>query len=319
MSFFKDNKPRSEGNGLPVSADLLKKVKLLELRTRVQVRDVFGGKYQSIFKGHGMDFSEVREYIPGDDIRTIDWNVSARMDEPYVKIYREERELTILLMVDVSGSENFGTQISKQDSRWEEKNKRLIKREIAAELTALFALCALAYNDKVGLLLFSDQIEHFVAPKKGRSHVLRLIRDVLAFKPQSRGTSISSALEYALHALRKRAVVFLISDFIDRGYESVFRVASRKHDIVALEMFDPRERRLPSVGLIPLRDRETGNGHWVNTSVWTRKAFEDEARKWSEQRQAFFKKNSIDHVELPIDQPYFPPLVRFFRNREKRR
>ncbi len=312
-------KDKDEGKKT-VSSDLLKKVKLLELRTRVQVRDVFGGKYQSIFKGQGMDFAEVREYIPGDDIRSIDWNVSARMDSPYVKIFREERELTILLMVDVSGSGNFGTQVSAADSKWQDKDLALVKREVAAELTALLALCALTNNDKVGLLLFSDTVEHFVAPKKGRKHILRLIRDVLAFEPQSKGTSISTAMEYALHALRKRAVVFMMSDFLDRGYENVVKVASRKHDVVALELFDPREREIPSVGMIPMRDNETGTIRWVNTSsAAVRKSFSDEARGWEAERRTFFKSISVDRVELPIDQPYFPPLVKFFRTRERRR
>lgn len=290
-----------------ISSDLLKKVKMLELRTRMQVRDVFGGQYHSIFKGQGMDFSEVREYFPGDDVRDIDWNVSARMDSPYVKVYREERELTVLLMVDVSGSGDFGTQQS-------------LKREMAAELTALFALCALTNNDKVGLVLFTDQVEHFVAPKKGRRHVLRLIRDVLAFRPDFPKTSISSAIEYSLHAIRKRSVIFLISDFMDSGYENVLRVASRKHDMVTIDLYDPRERDLPAVGMLPVRDMETGEIVWLNTS--SRKVRELYAKRMRievERRISFFRQISIDRIALPTDRPYFMELLKFFRTREKRK
>jgi len=271
------------------------------------VRDVFGGRYQSIFKGQGMDFSEVREYFPGDDVRNIDWNVSARMGEPYVKVYREERELTVLLLVDLSGSGEFGTQTS-------------LKREVAAELTALFALCALTNNDKVGLILFTDHVEHFVAPKKGRRHVLRLIRDVLAYKPESRGTSVSSALKYALHAMRKKSVLFLMSDFMDSGYENVLRVASRKHDLVALELYDPRERELPSVGLVPLKDAETGDVRLIDTSsASVRRKFKYQAAVLDNERDTYFKQISVDRIELPIDKPYFMELIKFFRTRDKRR
>ena len=308
MTSIKGNKnTEEERSSSPISSELLKKVRLLELRTRLQVRDVFGGRYQSIFKGQGMDFDEVREYFPGDDVRSIDWNVSARMDSPYVKIYREERELTVLLVVDVSASGEFGTHSS-------------LKREIAAEMTALFALCALTNNDKVGLILFTDQIEHFVAPKKGRRHVLRMIRDVLAFKPVTKGTSVSVAMKFALHAMRKRAVVFLMSDFMDADYQSVLRVASRKHDLVALELYDPRERDLPNVGLVPLRDKETGDVVWTDTaSPSIRKKYTEEIARQTRDRDMFFKQISVDRIELPMDNPYFMELVKFFRNREKRR
>ena len=291
----------------PISPELLRKVRLLELRTRLQVHDMFGGQYHSVFKGQGMDFAEVRQYFPGDDVRNIDWNVSARMGHPFVKVYKEERELTVMLLVDVSASNEYGTVTS-------------LKREVAAELTALFALCALTNNDKVGLLLFTDQIEHFVAPKKGRRHVLRLIRDVLVFKPKSRGTAINTAVEYALHAMRKRSVVFLISDFVDKGYEKAVRVAGRKHDLIAIELYDPREREIPPVGLVPLRDPETDRIIWVDTSSKAfRKNFAAETKRRADVRNAFFKSISIDRIELPIDQPYFSPLIKFFRARVRRR
>lgn len=303
----RESAPAEGKDAPPVSRELLRKVRLLELRTRLQVRDVFSGRYHSVFKGQGMDFDEVREYIPGDDIRNIDWNVSARMSHPYVKIYREERELTLMLLVDLSASGEFGTVNS-------------LKREVAAELTALLALCAMTNNDKVGLLLFTDNVEHFVAPKKGHRHVLRLIRDVLAFKPRSRGTSIGGALEYTLHALRKRSVVFLISDFLGDDYERVIRVAGKKHDLVAMELFDPRERELVNTGLTPLRDPETGEIIWVDTSSASfRKAFYNEHYKQVKSREAFFNQVSIDRISLPIDQPYIMELIKFFRMRERRK
>lgn len=290
-----------------VSKDLLKKVRLLELRTRLQVRDVFGGRYHSIFKGQGMDFAEVREYIPGDDVRNIDWNVSARMDSPYIKVYKEERELTVLLLVDLSASSDYGTRLSK-------------KREVAAELTALLALCALSNNDKVGLLLFTDRVEHFVGPKKGRRHVLRLIRDVLAFNPESRGTSVGTALQYALHAMRKRSVIFLMSDYMSDDYQSSVKVTGQKHDLVAIELYDRRERELPKAGLIPLRDSETGEVSWFDSSAKEmRERFRAEALKQQFDRKQFFKQSGIDRIELPINQPYFMELVKFFRTRQKRR
>jgi len=253
-----------------------------------------------------MDFAEVREYTPGDDIRTIDWNVSARFGHPYVKLFREERELTVMLLVDISGSTDFGTRTT-------------LKREMAAELAALLALSALTNNDKVGLLLFSDRIEHFVAPRKGRQHVLRLIRDVLAFKPASTGTSISGAVEYALHALRKRSVLFLISDFEGDDDRRAVRVAARKHDLIALELFDPRERRLTDVGYALVVDPETGHAGWFDTgSKSIREKFEAICNAQVEERRAFFRANRIDRIELPVDQPYLMELAKFFRARERR-
>jgi uncharacterized protein (DUF58 family) len=291
----------------PISRELLRKVKLLELRTRLQVHDLFSGRYQSVFRGQGMDFSEVREYFPGDDVRSIDWNVSARMGHPYVKIYREERELTVMLLVDVSASHDFGTVQS-------------LKREVAAELTALLALCALTNNDKVGLLLFSDRVEHFVAPKKGRRHVLRLIRDVLAFQPVSKGTSISTAIEYALHALTKKSVLFLVSDFSDDGYQKPVKIAGRKHDLIAVELYDPRERIAIPAGFIPAYDPEGDRIYWTDTSskAW-RTRYEKEAMRQAAERETFFKSSSIDRIELSTDKPYLNELIKFFRLRERRR
>lgn len=297
----------SPSNAIPISRELLRKVKLLELRTRLQVRDVFAGRYHSVFKGQGMDFSEVREYTPGDDIRFIDWNVSARMGHPFVKIYREERELNIMLLVDISGSTEFGTATS-------------LKREIAAELTALLSLCALTNNDKVGLILFTDRIEHFVAPKKGRRHVLRLIRDALAFQPTSRGTSVGGAVEFALHALKKKSVLFLISDFEGSDWNKTVRIAGRKHDLIAMELFDPRERSMPAVGLVRLIDPETGEDYWVDTnSEEFRREYLRKTNVDALERSQFFKSHRIDRIELPVDKPYLMELIKFFRTRENRR
>ncbi|MDP8229271.1 MAG: DUF58 domain-containing protein [Candidatus Electryoneaceae bacterium] len=301
------NSDPTESSKSPISRELLRKVKLLELRTRLQVHDMFGGRYKSVFKGEGMDFDEVREYIPGDDVRNIDWNVTARMNAPYVKIFREERELTVMLLVDLSASSEFGTASS-------------LKREVAAELTALLALCAKTNNDKVGLLLFTDEVEHFVVPKKEQQHILRIIRDVLAFKPHSKKTSITNALEYALRVLRKRSVVFLLSDFMDDGYQKAVRIMGRKHDFIAVELYDPRELVIPSVGLMPFRDPETDDITWVDTSSrMFRSEFEREANRRFEERNNFFKSINVDRIVLPVDQPYLPQLVRFFKMRERRR
>lgn len=290
-----------------LSPELLKKVRLLEIRTRLQVRDVFGGRYHSVFKGQGMDFDEVREYSPGDDIRHIDWNVSARIGEPYIKVFREERELTVMLIVDVSGSGEFGTS-------------QLMKREVAAELTALFALSAMFNNDKVGLMLFTEEVEKFVSPSKGRKHVLRIIRDVLAHNSQKRGTNIGKSIEFALHALKKRAVVFLITDFMDDGWKNALKVAAKKHDIITIEVFDPRDRTLPQAGIIPLRDNETGEIVWVDTN--SKKFVESYNAKTiaiANERATFLRQINVDHISLSIDKPYWNEIMKFFSIRESRK
>src|SRR5512136_2237234 len=227
------------------AVELLKKIRKIEIYTSRLVNDQLAGAYHSAFKGRGMAFSEVREYQLGDDIRLIDWNVSARFNHPYVKIFEEERELTVMLVVDVSGSGDFGSV-------------HQLKREVAAELCAVLAFSALKNNDKVGVIFFSDVIEEFIPPKKGRSHVLRIIREVLDFRPERRGTSIAEGLRFLTGAIKKRSIVFLISDFIDEGYEDALRIAGRKHDLVGIKLFDPREAELPPVGLMRTVDAETG-------------------------------------------------------------
>lgn len=299
--------PEESDSDSVISSELMRIVRLLELRTRLKVRDVFGGRYHSIFKGQGMEFSTVREYVPGDDIRNIDWNVTARMNAPYVKIFEEERELTVMILVDLSASSDFGTQ-------------KQLKRDIAAELTALLALCSQNNKDKVGLILFTDEVEHVVPPKKGQHHVSRLIRDVLAFQPSNTGTSISNSLEYTLRMLRKKSVIFLISDFEDEGYEQAIKIANRKHDLIAIELYDPRERSIPDVGLVQLKDSESGEVVWVDaSSAAFRKKFVLEASRKATGRENFFKSVDVDRIELSIDEPYQMSLIKFFRMRERRR
>ena len=231
---------------------LLKKVRKIEIKTRRLSDHVFGGEYHSTFKGRGMTFSEVRQYQFGDDVRSIDWNVTARYNEPFVKVFEEERELTLMLVVDVSGSEAFGTQTQ-------------FKREVLTEIAATLAFSALQNNDKVGLLLFSDQVELFIPPKKGRPHILRIIRELLEFEPQSLKTNISNALEFLSGLLKKKAIAFMLSDFMDQGYEKTLRIAAKKHDLTGIRVYDPVETKLPNLGIVPIRDAETGAVQWIST------------------------------------------------------
>ncbi len=286
--------------------ELLKKVRQLEIRTRGMVNQVFSGEYHSVFKGRGMEFSEVREYQFGDEIRTIDWNVTARLDHPYVKVFEEERELTVMLLVDMSGSQFFGSQAS-------------LKRDIAAELSAILAFSAMKNNDKVGAILFTDQIEKFIPPRKGRTHALRIVRELLSFEPQRRTTSLNTALEYMNHIQKKRSIVFLISDFMDGGYESALRIVGKRHDLIGLILKDPHEIALPDVGLIAFKDAETGTQRWIDThdkKVQTGyRTYLDHIQKY---RRSLFIKSKLDSVEIPLDKSYMKPLADFFRLRERR-
>lgn len=286
--------------------ELLKKVRRIEIKTRGMVNQVFSGEYHSVFKGRGMEFSEVREYQFGDDIRSIDWNVSARFNHPFVKVFEEERELTVMLVVDFSRSGEFGT--GKQ-----------LKNEIAAEICAVLAFSAIKNNDKVGLILFTDRIEKFVPPKKGRSHILRIIRELISFSAQGTGTNIREALEYFHHVNKKRTIAFLISDFIDEGYEKILRIISKKHDVIAVEIADPREEQIPAVGLMKLRDAETGKERWVDTAnSAVRKSFEKFWRTRREARRSMFVRSKVDAIRIRIDRPYIKPIVDFFQRRERR-
>ncbi|MGQ9559329.1 MAG: DUF58 domain-containing protein [Candidatus Oleimicrobiaceae bacterium] len=289
-----------------IPKEILKKVKAIEIQTRGLVNDVFSGEYHSVFKGRGMDFSEVRDYQIGDDIRTIDWNVTARMGHPYVKVFEEERELTVILLVDASSSGNFGSV-------------ERMKGEIATEICALLAFSAIRNNDKVGLIIFTDRIEKFVPPKKGKTHVLRVVRELLYHRPQGTGTDIAGALEYLSRVITRRSVVFLVSDFISTGYEKALRVANKKHDLVALTITDPREVSLPEVGFIELEDAETGEVVLVDTfRAEVREMFQQRASREVEERARVFRTMNVDHVDIRTDQSYVEPLIRFFRMRAKR-
>lgn len=289
-----------------IPKEILKKVKRLEITTRGLVNDVFSGEYHSVFKGRGMDFSEVREYSIGDDIRTIDWNVTARMGHPYVKIFQEERELTVILMVDVSSSGNFGTH-------------EQMKGEIATEICALLAFSAIKNNDKVGLIIFSDRIEKYVPPKKGKSHVLRVLRELLYHQPESSRTDIAAALEFLNHVTRRRSVVFLVSDFISENYEKALRIANKRHDMVAITITDPREVELPAAGFIELEDAETGEIFLLNTNdSQVRTTFGEQASAKQREREKLFKSMNVDTIDIYTHKPYIEPLIHFFRLRAKR-
>ena len=286
--------------------ELLKKVRQLEIRTRGLVNQVFSGEYHSVFKGRGMEFSEVREYQAGDEIRMIDWNVTARFNHPFVKVFEEERELTVMLMVDMSGSQFFGSSTA-------------LKRDIAAELSAILAFSAMKNNDKVGAILFTDQIEKFVPPRKGRSHALRIVRELLSYEPKQSATSIRKAVEYLNSVQKKRSIVFLISDFMDAGYETALRIAGKRHDLVGITLIDPRESELPAVGLMTFRDAETGVQRWVDTSnPRVRDAHRLYWQSMIQARRSLFVKSKLDAVEISVDQPYMKPMIDFFRVRERR-
>jgi len=286
--------------------EVLRKVRRIELRTRRLVDESLAGSYHSVFKGRGMEFAEVREYEPGDDVRTIDWNVSAKMGHAFVKKFTEERELTVVLVVDASASGRFGTQAAT-------------KLETAAEIAALLAFSAIRNNDRVGLLLFTDRIERFVPPRKGRQHGLRVLRDLLAFEPEGRATSIRNALDVLRRVVPKRAVVFLVSDFLDGGYERTLRVVNRKHDLVAISVRDPREETLPDVGLVAVLDAETGRPAIIDTgSARVRHAYAERAKKARDVGRDIVKRAGVDLLEVSTGTDYDRSLVSFFRERARR-
>ena len=285
--------------------EILRKVRRIEIRTRRLVNESLAGGYHSVFKGRGMEFSEVREYTFGDDARTIDWNVTSRLGHPYVRKYVEERELTVMLLVDASGSNDFGSTAQ-------------VKAELMAEICALLAFSATQNNDRVGLIQFTDTVEKFVPPRKGRRHVLRVVREILYNEPRGRGTDIAGALDYLGRLVRRRAVVFLVSDFLAEAYEPALRIVNRVHDLVALVIADPRESELPSVGLLALEDSETGEVRVVDTLPGAlRERFRSAAAARTAERIALFRRLSIDSVELRTDEPYDVPLIRFFERRAR--
>lgn len=288
------------------SSDILKRVRKIEIKTRGLSRQIFTGHYHSAFKGRGMAFSEVREYQYGDDIRNIDWNVTARFNHPYIKIFEEERELTVMLLIDVSGSNEYGS-------------RALFKEEQMTEIAAVIAFSAISNNDKVGVIFFSDKVEKFIPPKKGRSHILRIIRELIDFKPESQLTSIAEGLRYMTNAIKKRCTAFVISDFIDTGFEEALRIAGNKHDIVALRVYDASETRLPNIGLVKLFNKESGKHQWVDTS--SRKVREKYNEWWGLHEKYLdnlFKKTSIDNVAISTEEDYVKPLVNLFKIRESR-
>lgn len=289
------------------TTEIFKKVRKIEIKTRGLSNQIFSGEYHSSFKGKGMSFSEVREYQYGDDIRNIDWNVTARFNHPYVKIFEEERELTVILLIDVSGSNAFGTRVQ-------------FKQDLITEVAAVLSFSAIANNDKVGVIFFSDRVEKFIPPKKGSSHILRIIRELIDFQSKGKGTNIAEALRYFTNAIKKRSVAFLISDFEDHGYDQALRIAARKHDLIALQIYDEREKEIPPAGLLRLTDPETGRDIWIDTSdPDVRERF----RSQREARQRYINdvltRAGVDFTQLATGRDYVRPLMNLFKQREIRR
>jgi len=286
---------------------LLKKVRKIEIKTKGLSNHIFAGEYQTAFKGKGMAFSEVREYQPGDDVRSIDWNVTARYNAPFVKVFEEEREMTVMLLIDVSASGNFGTQ-------------EQFKRELATELSAILAFSAIKNNDKVGVIFFTDKVEQFIPPKKGKSHILRIIREVLAFEPTGKGTDIAGALEYFNSVIKKRSVCFVLSDFISKEFERPLKIASKKHDLVALRIHDTREDTLPNIGLVPMQDAETEKMIFVDTSSKkVRDNFAKNRLQATEKLRKLFPASGVDLIDITTGTDYVKPLINFFKTRGSRR
>jgi uncharacterized protein (DUF58 family) len=289
-----------------IPQEIISKVRRIEIRTKGLVNDLFGGEYHSVFKGRGMMFSEVREYQPGDDIRLIDWNVSARVGTPFVKIFEEERELTVYMVVDVSGSGQYGT-VEK------------MKMELGTEIAAVLGFSAIKNNDKVGVLLFSNEVEKYIPPKKGKSHILRVIRELLYYKPKFRGTSINAALDFLLKVSKRRSVVFLISDFVDSNYWASLKMVNKKHDIIGIRLYDPSEAELPDLGLVKVMDPESEQEFWINTSRYSdRIDYKNTFNNRISELQSRCKKIKFDLISISTQEDYVEPLMDFFHRREKR-
>jgi uncharacterized protein (DUF58 family) len=285
------------------TAELLKKVRRIELKTKGLSNQIFSGEYHSAFKGRGMAFSEVREYAVGDEVRTIDWNVTARFGHPYVKIFEEERELTVILVVDVSASDSFGTT-------------EQIKKSLITEICAVLAFSAITNNDKIGVIFFSNKVEKFISPKKGKSHILRIIRELIEFTPEEQGTNISEALRYLNNVVKKRSIAFLISDFMDQDYEDSLKLANKKHDMVALRIYDKRETEMPNVGMAQFSDPETGEVRWVNTSSRKiREGYREAALTRELRADNALRRAGIDMAAIATDESYIKPLRNLFSKR----
>ncbi|KAB1065501.1 DUF58 domain-containing protein [Salibacter halophilus] len=287
--------------------EILKRVRKIEIKTRGLSSQLFSGEYHSAFKGRGMAFSEVREYQPGDEIRSIDWNVTARLNHPYIKVFEEERELTVMLLIDVSKSESFGT-------------REQLKRQLITEVSAVLAFSAIQNNDKIGVVFFSDQVEKFIPPKKGRSHILRIIRELIDFEPEHGETNLSEALKFINSAIKKRSIVFLLSDFIDDNFQNALKIANKKHDLVALHVRDRQEEKLPNIGLAPLQDPESGKTQWVDTSSKrVREEYEKQRKIAVLKLQDMFTRSGVDTASLYTGESYTKPLMNLFKQRELRR
>ncbi|MCE3280669.1 MAG: hypothetical protein K0S44_2860 [Bacteroidetes bacterium] len=285
------------------TSELLKKVRKIEIKTRGLSSQIFSGEYHSAFKGRGMTFSEVREYQPGDDIRTIDWNVTARFNHPYIKVFEEEREMTVMLVVDVSGSGSFGTL-------------KQLKQDVITELCAVLAFSSMQNNDKVGVIFFSDKIEKFIPPKKGKRHVLRIIRDLIELKPENKKTDIKLALKYLTGVIKKRSISFIISDFMDNDFTDALKIANKKHDLIALRIYDKREQELPDIGLIKLMDAETGTIKWVDSSdKKVRTHYAVNAKMREDQLKNMFNKSGVDSANITTSESYIVPLTNLFKRR----
>ncbi len=296
------------------TTELLKKVRKIEIKTRGLSNQIFSGEYHSAFKGRGMAFSEVREYQPGDDIRAIDWNVTARFNHPYIKVFEEEREMTVMLIVDVSASENFGTQ-------------KQLKKDLVTEICAVLAFSAIQNNDKIGIIFFSDRIEKFIPPKKGRSHILRIIRELINLEPAGKGTDINMALQYFTNVIKKKSIAFLISDFIDEKFTAenrkggdAMKIANRKHDLVALRINDKREYELPDVGLVRILDAESGKLRWIDTSnPGIRQQYSKTSARRDARLKDMFNRSGVDSATISTSDSYIKPLMNLFKKRESKR
>ena len=288
------------------ASELIKKIRKIEIKTRSLSRNIFAGEYHSAFKGRGMAFSEVREYQYGDDIRNIDWNVTARFNHPYIKIFEEERELTVMLLIDISGSRDFGTRSQ-------------LKKNLITELSAVLSFSAIQNNDKIGVILFSDCIEKFIPPKKGRQHILRIIRELIEFQPKNKKTDISEALKYLTNAIKKKCTAFVISDFLSPNFEEALRIANNKHDVVAVRIYDQRESELPPLGLIKARNAETGKMIWIDSS--DRNVRQSYTQWWNDHLKKLkdvFLKSGVDSVDIQTGQDYVKPLINLFNKRKMR-
>ena len=304
-SWFEDPDPAPKQDN-SLSPELMQRIKTIQVKTNYLVNDILAGEYVSAFKGRGMEFSDVREYQPGDDVRLIDWNVTARMNQPFIKEFKEERELTLMLLVDVSSSGGFGS---------DEK----LKNEVSAEISSILAFAAIKNNDKIGLIVFSDKIEHTISPKKGKAHIWNIIRTILNFKPEGKGTNLSLPLEYLLNIQKRKATAFLISDFQDEDYEATLKLAKQKHDLVAISISDPREETLPDVGLIQLEDAESGETLLVDTHDKEMTAqYAKQFQQKREKRKTYFSSIGIDTIEIHTHRSLTDPIIHYFKMREKK-